>query len=171
MRLIIRLIMGIMDGGITKEIKPLEDGKFILKMNKVYGVMGILSCIMALFFIVIGVITGGLFGKDSIYVLIIFALFFLIGLFLVLYSYNTKVEVNSEKLIYRGFTGKIKEIQWNQVENISFNVTSRELILKSNNIKVKLPIHLKGMGSLINIIKKKVKFSIYEQAFEKMGVY
>lgn len=170
MRFLIRSFMKILDNGINQEIIPTPDGKIILKMNKVYGVVGILSLFASLSVIVLGLINNSLLSKDAIYILVIFALFFLLGLLLVMYTRNIMVEVTSEKIFYTGLSGKNKEIQWNQLKSISFNPSSKEIILKSNQVSIKLHIHLKGIGSLIKIIEQNVDLSIYGQAFKKMGI-
>lgn len=170
MRFFIKLLMKILDSGINQEVNPTFDGKIILKMNKLYGFFGILSLVISLLVIILGATSGALFSNDFSSVLILFLLLFLLGLILVLYTRNIIVEVTSEKILYTGITKKIKEIKWDELKTISFNSSSKEIILKSNNITIRLNLHLKGFGSLINIIKENVDVSIYKKAFEKIGI-
>lgn len=170
MRFFIKLLMKILDKGINQEITPTFDGKIILKMNKLYEVIGILSLIVSIFVIILGFISGSIFSSDFIYVLTFFLLLSLPGILLILYSQNIMIEVNSEKILYIGITKKIKEIKWDELKTISFNSSSKEIILKSNNITIRLNLHLKGFGSLIKIIKENVDVSIYKKAFEKIGI-
>ncbi|WP_322459297.1 hypothetical protein, partial [Clostridium perfringens] len=146
-----------------QEINPSEDGKIVLKMSKVYGIIGTLSVVISLIITILAFSRGSFLGDDVIYAVGMIAFFFLLGLLLVLYTRNTMVEATSDKIVYVGLTGKRKEIAWNQVEAISFNTSSKEIILKSKTTRIKLHIHLKGIGSLIKIIKQNVGLSIYEQ--------
>jgi hypothetical protein len=162
--------MKILDKGISQEVNPSENGKIVLKMSKIYGIVGVLSMIGSIIVIILAFLNGAFLGEDLIYAVGIIAFFFLLGLLLVLYTRNTMVEATSEKIAYIGLAGKRKEIRWNQVKAMSFNPSSKEITLKSKSTKIKLHIHLKGIGSLIKIIEQNVDVSIYGQTFEKLGV-
>jgi hypothetical protein len=108
--------------------------------------------------------------EDIIYALSMITVLFLLGLLLVLYAKNVMIEATSEKIVYTGITGKSKEIMWNQVNTMSFNPALKEITLKSKETKIKLHIHLKGIGNLIRIIHENVDVSIYRHAFKDLGV-
>lgn len=170
MGFLIRLLMRILDNGVSQEVNSSEGGKIILKMNKLYGIIGILSLIISVIFIIASFFSGAFFGDDAIYAFAIISFFFLCGLLLVLYSRNIMAEVTSDRIVYVGLTGKRKEIIWDQLKNMSFNTSSKEIILKSETAKIKLHIHLKGIGSLIKIIKQNVDVSIYAQTLQKLNL-
>lgn len=170
MSFFIRRLMRLLDNGINQEAEQMENGKIVLKMNKFYGILGIISVVFSIILAIIAVLSGAFGGEDIVYVLLMLAFFLLIGLLLILYSRNTMVQATAEKIEYTGLTGKSKEMRWNEVNAVSYNPSSKEITLKSGNDKIKLHLHLKGIGSLINIIKQNIDISICEQALNKLGI-
>lgn len=151
---------------LSSKQKPMinSEGVMILKMNKAYGTIG---------FIEIGITTliGILGSLDTVKSLVDFfilygvvILFLSLGVTLVLVSRNMKIEVDNNKIKYYGFTGKSKEILWNEIKKTKFNKSTLELSLIAASTKVKIYMYTIGFSSFIDFMKEKVDYLIYKDA-------
>lgn len=138
-----------------------ETGKLELSVNKLYGLSGAISLIVGLIVLILFVTSDGSQMKSM---LSIVALFFGLGVILVSYFINTSALISNEELIYVNMTKKVKKIKWHEIEKVTFNKNSQELILTTKADKIKFHSHLIGFGSLVEIIKMKLDKNIYKDA-------
>lgn len=138
-----------------------ETGKLELSVNKLYGLCGVISLILGVIVLILFAISDGSQMKSM---LSITALFIGLGAVLVGYFMNTSAVISHDELTYVGMTKKIKKLKWHEIEKVTFNKNSQELILTSKADKIKFHSHLIGFGSLVEIIRTKLDKSIYKDA-------
>ncbi|MDQ5893133.1 MAG: hypothetical protein QG640_144 [Patescibacteria group bacterium] len=157
----------------TKSNKPalVVSGGRILKADKVLGYMGFLSILLGTVFPVLYYID--VYNRDtkfliaSIFMLVIFSL---IGLYMVLYYKNTRVEFNETMVKSTNFLGNSKKINWSDIKNIKYLATAKWLSLRNGVIKVNVPVILKGFGQFKKELTEKVSTEKYQEAFSKLNL-
>lgn len=145
------------------------EGVMVLRMNKNYSIFGYMNIAISA---MIGIIPclGLVETIGDTFIILCLVLFFIgSGTLLVLVSRNTKVEIYDEKIRYYGITGKVKEIQWEDIRKVTFGKTSLELSLITMYEKIKIHMHMVGFLSFIELMKKKIDYSLYEEACDKIG--
>ncbi|GLC29909.1 hypothetical protein [Clostridium omnivorum] len=170
MRFIIKMLMRILDNGIYEEPKHQENGRIILKMNTIYGIVGIFSVIVSIVVTIIAFISGAFSSEDWIYALIFIALFVILGAILILYTRNTRVEADSQEISYTGFSGGSKKIKWKYVKKVKYNKSSKEITVSDGETKIKIHLHYKGLGSLLKLMKENVPERICCETLKELGM-
>jgi hypothetical protein len=166
----VTLLMKYLVNSSKKEPIIDESGKMILRINKAFAVIGYIVVLAAIFIIIIACLGTVKSQSDLLIVICLTAFFALLGIILILYSHNFKVEVNEEKIIGFGMFGKSKEIKWNDIKKLKFNKTSMELIVISDTAKIKIYPHLIGFPNLVNLIKQKLDASMYQEVLQQIEI-
>ena len=131
------------------------------------GFMAFIGYIAIGFGAIIGIITGSHLVKTTGDKLVpyIILFFVVLGLPLVLIVRCIRIVVMDEKILYIGITKKVKEIRWDEIRKVTFSKTV-ELILRSEETKIKLHMDLVGFESFLELMKQKLDPSLYEKALQ-----
>jgi hypothetical protein len=152
----------------NKRIDANEDGVFVLRMNKAYGVIGYICIAFAGITGIIAAIAKVQSSADFWSVIFIVLLICGLGTPLVLVARNQKVVVTDEEVINYGMTGKRKEILWKDVDKVQFNKVSLELKLTARRTSISLHMHLVGFNKFIELMQKYVNDEKYCDALAQI---
>lgn len=141
----------------SKEVKPVEDGAYRLRMNKLYLYAGVGSMLLGLFIF----LYLSLFVKDGLGIGICFLLGFgILGFGCALWYWNHEVIFDSQFIESTSVFNKKTKMNWDEIHKISFGLSSGIITMKDkNNVKVKAHIHLKGIKELIRMIEQKTEWT------------
>lgn len=165
---VVTLLMRYLMTSSKKDIAENEDGVLVFRMNKAYGIVGILGIIIASIFAIIGFLGTVKTMDDFIMVLLLILFFLCISVPLVLVSRNQKIVASDEKIIFYGMTGKCKEILWADITKVKFSKTSLELKLIANSTSIKLHMHLVGFNKFIELMQENLDIMLYKDAINTM---
>lgn len=141
----------------SKEVKPLEDGTFKLRINKLYFYVGVGSMIFGLFIF----LYLSLFVKDGLMIgFCLFLGFGILGFGCALWYWNHQVVFNSQFIESTSVFNKTTKMNWDEIQKISFGLSSGIITMKDkNNVKVKAHLHLKGIKELIRMMEKQTEWT------------
>ncbi len=149
----------------NKQAERMENGDFILKMGKIYSIIGWILIIISII-----VLFLPKDDKDFYSILVIFLILFTSGVIFILIS-KTNILVTNYQIIYFGLFNKITIINWEDINSIEFGEFSKELIIKSNMREIKVsPLYI-GINDFKNCIIEKLDKELYEEAFENFSKY
>ena len=155
--IVVAWVMRYLNKQNSKEVKPVEDGTFKLKMNKLYFYVGVSSMLLGLFVF----LYLSLFVKDGLGIGICFLLGFgILGFGCALWSWNHQVVFDSQFIESTTVFNKTTKMNWDEILKISFGLSSGIITMKDkNNVKVKAHIHLKGIKELTSMIEQKTEWT------------
>jgi hypothetical protein len=141
----------------SKEVEPLENGTYRLRMNKLYLYVGVGSMILGLFLF----LYLSLFVKDGVGIAFcLFLGFGILGFGCALWYWNHQVVFDSQFIESTSVFSKTTKMNWDEIHKISFGLSSGIITMKDkNNVKVKAHIHLKGIKELISMIEQKTEWT------------
>ncbi len=151
--LIVTTVMVLLLAASKKKPKQDDLGNLILQLPKFYYIMGI--------FVVLGGIALLIFGfffaneNDQILANISSLIALIVGLLLFAKGYISNIRITDSEIIETTIFGKSKQIQYNEINNITFGKTSQEIKISSSNKVIKAHIHLVGIDSLISKLEEK----------------
>ena len=133
-----------------------ENGEFHLKMNKLYGLIGILGTLLGLFFLIYIPLTVKV-GDNEIWLLTFFMLLILLvpGIFLLMYYKNHRVIFGDNSIVVTDVFGKEKKIKWSDITDIKFNILSGMFVISTKSEKIKVHLHLIGISNFTEYIERK----------------
>jgi hypothetical protein len=142
--------------GSEKNIVPTKNGQFYLRMNKLYGIMGIIGFFFGLFITVMIIITN----SGLPFAIITLLIFLGTGLPCFIYYKNHCLKFNDKLIEVKNFFGREKRISWIEIQNISFNHFSGLLtILDNKGNKIKIHQHIVGLSSFLKMMKEKTNWT------------
>lgn len=132
----------------TETVKNLEKEHIVLRLPKLYIIIGILSFIVLSAFLIMMIFFPN--GTEALWVEILFAVFFLIGIFLILEPLIWRIDVfrSEDYFIYRSVFGKTRKIRYD--ECLWYQEKTNTVILKTE--KKTLPYKTKR--SLIGMLNR-----------------
>ncbi len=143
-----------------KSIATDESGKFNIKMNKFYGIMGIISLVFGLLFLIFLPLTTEPNDSGIWFIVILMLLIFWgAGIPCLMYYKNHRVSFDDNLIVVTNVYGKVKEIKWSDILNIKFKVFSGLLVLTTKNEIIKVHQHLVGLSKFIEVIENKTKWT------------
>ena len=142
-----------------KPVETDESGKFNLRMNKLYGIMGIAGLVFGLSFLIFLPLTSP--NDSGIWIAIILMLLISwgTGIPCLMYYRNHKVSFSDNSIIATNVYGKMKEIKWSDISDIRFKALSGLLVLTTTNEQIKVHQHLVGLSKFVEYIEKKTKWT------------
>lgn len=143
-----------------KSVDIVESGQFNLRMNKLYGIMGIIGLVFGLLFLIFLPLTTE--PNDSgiwLAVILMLLIFWGTGIPCLMYYRNHRVTFDDNSIVATSLYGKIKEIKWTDIEDIRFKSMSGLLILTTKDDKLKVHQHLVGLSKLIEFVENKTKWT------------
>lgn len=151
-----------------KSVATNESGQFNLRMNKLYGILGVIGLLFGLLFLIFFPLTAGV--NDSgvwIGVILMLLIFWGAGIPCLMYYRNHRVTFSENAITVTNMYGKSKEIKWSAISDIRFNAFSELLVMKSQSNQVKVHQHLVGLSKLIEFIENKMDRSRIESTNRK----
>lgn len=147
-----------------------EKGMMVLKLNRLYGIVGWSSVLLSVGLLILGVFLIREIDGNFFAVVFLFLLFFGLGFPLVLAYRNIKIEVNNTTIKYFNLFNNVKEVNWNDLRQVKFGKSSLELKLITENTEVKAHLHLNGFPKLIEIMKENLDPSLYKDALSDIEI-
>jgi hypothetical protein len=150
---IVGFLMSYMAVSAKKQSIIDDEGTLILRMHRAYGIIGYI--LIAIFTIIS--VTVSLKMVDNINEFIDVAELVIsldsIGFFMVVYSRNCRLEVTKDSIRQCNVLGMTKEINWDDVKDVSFNKTAMELKLASERLSIKVHMHMTGFLDLVSFME------------------
>lgn len=143
-----------------KHVDSNENGEFLLRMNKLYNIVGYVGLGTGV------IVTVGPFLTDkpdfAMYVMIflMFLIFIGLGLLSVLFYRNHYLRFDNSKIEVRSPFAKTRTIKWDEMKSASFNPGSGFLTLKDKNgQKIKVHQHIVGLGRFVSYLESKTDWT------------
>lgn len=142
----------------SKKVSKNENGWYELRMNRLYQFIGISVGIMGLSFLYL---TIGEQHSSSLMIILVISLgFSSLGLTCFLWYRNHKLRFNDTTIIALNVYGKPSSLSWDDITDISFNGLSGQITLVGKDANtVKAHQHLVGLGSFVELIESKTKWT------------
>jgi len=158
--LAVTLTLSYLAKATSKEVVSNEQGQYLLRMHKLYYIVGIIALAFAAVFIISPLIVDDPDLGLYITIFCMLLLFGGLGLLCVLYFRrhfvlfdDTNVEVSSP-------FGKKKNLLWNEISRAKFNPSTGLLTLTSNTgDKVKVHYHLVGFPKFVEQFESKTTWT------------
>ena len=124
-------------------------------MNKLYGIVGLVSILFGVFFIIFFITTpdksdGGIVGG----VLLMLLIFWGAGIPCLLYFKNHKVSFNEDSILVVNVFGKQKKVEWAKIADINFKALWGLIVIDSEGEKVKIHQHMVGISKFIETLER-----------------
>lgn len=130
------------------------NGSSILRMNKLYLVLGIFSCIVALFPL-LSIFEVETNKEEMETIVFLFFIFSIPGTITILLWRNHFVMYDEISIEVSTIFGKINKIYWTEVDKVYYNSFSGYLnIINNKGQKIKLHHHLNGTGKFLEMMNK-----------------
>ncbi len=149
-----------MNEGASRKIEKNKNGETELRMNKLYQILGYTCIVMTSIFLV-----AALYYQDrELYLIggIILLIFGGLGVSLLMYYRNHRLIFNDQRIIVYNWRGKPKQLNWNEIEQIKFNLISGYLKVTSNATKLIIHQHLVGLKVFLKKMEEKTKWKAEE---------
>ena len=143
----------------SKQVEPLKDGSFELRVHPLYNIVSILGMLMGIIFII-----GGIYFRDeNLFIMAIFGLiFFLIGIWGFLFYKRYRLKFNENHVSATDFLGKTKSIQWEEITNIRFNKWLGYLYVLNENEKLTIHQHTVGLKQFLTMMEQKTEWNVQD---------
>ncbi len=136
-----------------------KTGFYSLRMNKFYGIAGLLGLGIGLVFSIFLLLTEDSNDSGVIVGLILVPLIFWgSGIPCLMYYRNHRLSFNNKIIRVINVYGNQREIQWQDILDIKFQVMSGLLILKTADKVIKVHQHLVGLSKFMEYIESKTRW-------------
>lgn len=149
----VSLIMAFLDLASKKKPKKDEVGNIILQLPKLYFIIGLLLIISGIVMLIFAFFTA--IGDDWIIAISFSLILMILGALLYSKGYISHIKVTEFGIIETTMFGKLKEIRWNEVRDITFGKVSLEMKIASFDKNIKAHMHLVGFDELVAKIEEK----------------
>lgn len=152
----VKLAIDFLNKSANKEAEEDEHGRFILRLNRLYQIVGFISIVMGLFGLSII-----LYFKESdiaIISLIIMGIFWGAGIPCLIWYYNYKLTFDNRTVTVKSWTTKEETIDWSDIQDIVFKRWSGYIKVIGENKRMTIHSHLVGLKSFIKMMEKKTKW-------------
>lgn len=159
----VTLTMVFLKNATGKEVKIAEDGCYKLRMNKLYGIIGVVCVLMGLIFLIslpfmVDEINAGIVGVMTL----VLAICWGSGIPCLLYYRNHRISFDDRSIHVTDVYGKSRTIEWSQITDANFSAFSGLLVLKTENEKVKVHQHLVGLSKFMKTLENKIQWTTKE---------
>ncbi len=151
---VVSLIMGMLYVASQGKAKEDNQGNLILQLPKFYWFLGIIMILIG-----VGLLVVANFYVDTpedkkvVFSMCIVAT--VLGCYLFLKGYISKIIVTNRGVIAIGLFGQQTPIHWNEITTISFGSISQELSIRSKQNTIRAHIHLVGFNELVSKLEEK----------------
>ncbi|WP_235299572.1 hypothetical protein [Portibacter marinus] len=138
-------------------VEPDDDGKYHLRMNRTYQVLGYASLAIMIVFLAIAIYSNdrAMFELTGL----ILILFGTIGAPILLYYVNHKVHFDDHELHITDWLGEDNMIKWSEIDQIQYNRFSGKLNIICGQQKFCLHQHLVGFKTLVGVMEEQTQFN------------
>lgn len=140
--------------GAVKHVDRNKNGEFLLRINKLYNILGYAALVTGVI-----VISGIVLTEDPdfamyIMVFLLFLIFLGLGSLCVLYYRNHSLRFDNSKIEVRSPFGKSKTMYWNEIKSARFNRLSGFITLTDSNAQeIKVHQHIVGLATFISYLE------------------
>jgi hypothetical protein len=157
----VTLTLNYLSKATNKTVARTEHGQYLLRMHKLYNIVGIISLVIAAVFLIAPVISDDLKPMFYVIVFLMLLLFGGLGLISILYFRKHWVLFDETKLDICGPFGKQKSICWNDIAKAGFNPTTGLVTLRTKSgEKVRVHYHLVGFSTFVRYLETKTALSL-----------
>ena len=143
-----------------KHVDSNEKGEFLLKMHKLYKIVGYVSLVIGLIVTIGPILTDKPDAAIFIMMFLMFLIFIGLGLLCVLFYRNHYLRFDNSTIEVRSAFAKTKIINWEEIKSVSFNPSSGLITLKNQHgQKIKVHQHLIGLGRFISYLETKTDWT------------
>lgn len=135
-------------------------------MNKSYVWWGILGLIMAIGFLIIGLLNSYSKNNKDFYswILLVLAMAFC-GMRLLLNAYKLRIAITDEEIVAKDLSGKTKRIFWKDINCVHLEKSEAAIIISSPSEKIEIPLKMKNWELILSLLEDRVpddKFSGFD---------
>ena len=140
-----------MNNSANRLVVKKNNQQIVLRVNRLYQIMGIIGILIALVYIVMAVYFHELF----MYLLGIamVGLFGGLGVPCFLTYQNHTLRFDDEKMVVSDWTGKLKTVYWKDIKDIRFKRISGHIVIKNSKTQVKISQHLVGLKTFLDTME------------------
>jgi len=153
------LIHTILDSAYEKsKAKPKrKNNKLIFRLPKIFGLVGWIGFTPGLLVLIYGLIN---YNKDNFgSQLGIFGILSGTGLIVIALYHVMQIEISKQGITKTSMIGTKKHIDWKSIIDVVYKKGAQELLIKSNDTKIRCNLYLVGFYDLIDLIEKKTKIT------------
>lgn len=144
----------------NKNVEIDQSGSFVLRMNKLYQIIGLIGAGSA---VALGIVSICINKKEAYIALLIMSFFFgWLGISILMYYYNHKLEFNDVNMRVINVYGVEKALNWNEVKEIKYNALKGYITIYSEKDKLKVHQHLVGLIEFVKIMEKNTNYTAKE---------
>lgn len=156
----VTLTLSYLSKATSRDIVSNEQGQYLIRMHKLYYIVGIIALVFSVVFIVSPLIVD---DPDLSLYIIIFCMLLLfggLGILSVLYFRRHYVLFDSTKVEVSSPFGGTKNLFWSEITKAKFNPSSGLLTLTNKNgDKAKVHYHLVGFPRFVEQLEKKTSWT------------
>jgi uncharacterized membrane protein len=158
--IVVSTVFAFLTKGTSKSVAIDQNGHYNLRMNKLYGIMGVIGLVFGLLFLIFLPLTVGIYDRDVwVGVILMLLIFWGTGIPCLMYYRNHRITFNENSVSVVNVYGKVNEIKWSSVLDIKFKALSGLLVLSTKDEIVKVHQHLVGLSEFVELIEKKTKWT------------
>jgi hypothetical protein len=156
----VTLTLSYLSKATSKEVISNERGQYLLRMHKLYYIVGIIALVFGAVFTISPIIVDDPDLALYIIVFLMLLLFEGLGLLSVLYFRRHYVLFDDTKVEVRSPFGGTKSLLWNEIAKAKFNLSSGLLTLTNKTgEKVKVHYHLVGFPRFVEQLENKTTWT------------
>lgn len=152
-----------------KDLEFDKDGDIVLRMSKIYDFLGYMIIAFGLMAVALSQF-GAESPMESLIIMIIGIFTILMGIFQIVFVRGIKVMAGQVGIRYVNFTGKEKQISWDEIKEIKFVKFKNSIYITSNTEGIRIRMDFVGVRSFIDLMKGKLPASLYGQALDKFEI-
>lgn len=146
--------------GTGKIVPKDEAGRFNLRMNKLYGIMGVVGLLVGFAFVVVLPLTvESIDNGMTLAIALMLLIFWGTGIPCFMYYKNHSVSFDNHSIRVTNVYGKTNEILWSDVSAIRFKALSGLLAISTGEKTVHVHQHLVGLTKFMEYIEDKTRWT------------
>ena len=152
---------------INKDILKEEWKNMILKVNRIYGIIGFIGITLTS---IAGIITCFIKFEAHIASIIFLAVLLFIWfvfLILILIDRNQRLVINEDRIIYYDFICRKKLILWKDIKKVRYSKIFMKLTIYSDSCSIPVLVRMIGFDNFVELMKEKLSSEIYVQAVQQ----
>ncbi|GAB4092006.1 hypothetical protein [Flaviaesturariibacter terrae] len=140
----------------AKQPEPGDDGKYLLRMNKLYHYVGLVGIVIAFVFAVVPPIADEPDLTMLVLILLMLLLFGGLGVHSFLLYRNHFLQFDDQVIRVRNPRGAARSVDWDSLQRATFQPFSGYLVLTTTDgSKLKIHQHLVGVQRFVTLLQAK----------------
>lgn len=132
-------------------------GRYLLKANLAYKVVGIISIIIGIILVNVMILNWN--EEIKVIAPIVACMFLIPGIFTTMFYYNYRVEFNDSRINVTNWKGTKKTFNWNELIKVNFISSIKCLYIKSNSEKTLINQDSVGFVNFIEMMELKTDYT------------